>query len=111
MQTCLYPATVCGFDTPGVEYLAVTNCPGCTYIIVSLNYLPGGVGIMRNYRGYNRQGEVDRHYRYSQKENKSINYGNNGINGNNGRSKVVIDESTIYEIDMDCYECLHKKDN
>ena len=60
---------------------------------------------MRNYRGYNRQGEGDRHYRYSQKENESISY------GNNGRSKVVIDESTIYEIDMDCYECLHKKDN
>ena len=105
MKTCLYPAAVCGFDTPGVEYLAVTNCPGCTYIIVSLNYLPGGVGIMRNYHGYNRQGEGDRHYRYSQKENESISY------GNNGRSKVVIDESTIYEIDMDCYECLHKKDN
>ena len=27
------------------------------------------------------------------------------------RSKVIIDESTIYEIDMDCYECLMKNKN
>lgn len=25
------------------------------------------------------------------------------------RTKVVVDETTIYEIDLDCYECLDEK--
>lgn len=25
------------------------------------------------------------------------------------RTRIVIDENTIYEIDLDCYECLQKK--
>ncbi len=32
----------------------------------------------------------------------------NGISENDRRVKVVIEDNTIYEIDLDCYECLER---
>ena len=42
---------------------------------------------MRNYAGYN-----------------------NGKNPERGRAKLVIEDNTIYEIDLDCYECRKKEE-
>ena len=49
---------------------------------------------MRNYYGYrgNNSGETEK------KENAF-----------RPRTRLVIDDTTIYEIDMDCYECLKKR--
>ena len=65
------------------------------------------VKYMRNYRGYNKMGARDKQF-----QNTINNNVNNTMRENKeSRSKLVIDESTIYEIDMDCYECLMKNKN
>lgn len=51
-------------------------------------------GCMRNYR---------RHYNDA-RTNKS-----DKCNNSEGRTKLVVDENSIYEIDLDCYECNEKE--
>ena len=64
---------------------------------------------MRNYRGYNK---MDARERQCQCEAGDKNGNTNTTRESKDvRSKVIIDESTIYEIDMDCYECLMKNKN
>ena len=50
---------------------------------------------MRNYGGF---GKID-----PKREREDE------ISGNDKRVKVVIEDNTIYEIDLDCYECLERK--
>lgn len=40
-----------------------------------------------------------------------INNINNDFSKKKPRTKVVIEDNTIYEIDLDCYECAHKDCN
>ena len=69
-----------------------------SYNIVSLNMLQGDADTMRNYSGYGRitdtlgKGDCDK------------DKANNAKRTHKARTKLVIDENTIYEIDLDCYE-------
>lgn len=69
---------------------------------------------MRNYRGYNKMGVRDRQCQCTLRDkNSSTNTTreSKAVKSKDVRSKVIIDENTIYEIDMDCYECLMKNKN
>lgn len=83
---------------------------------------------------YNNRNRGSQGYMYGRRGYNSDNYSRSGMHGDNGirydmnegvydggfteqssgmarkepRTKLVIDENTIYEIDLDCVECMEK---
>lgn len=64
---------------------------------------------MDNYYSKMTQDEINQCYqRYASIETED-NVNSIEKKGRREDSEVIIDETTIYEIDMDCYECIQKR--
>lgn len=64
---------------------------------------------MDNYYSKKTQDEINQCYqRYASIETED-NVNTIEKTGRREDSEVIIDETTIYEIDMDCYECIQKR--
>ncbi|HAB59483.1 MAG TPA: hypothetical protein DCE48_02005 [Lachnospiraceae bacterium] len=64
---------------------------------------------MDNYYSKMTQDEINQCYqRYASIETED-NVNTIEKKGRREDSEVIIDETTIYEIDMDCYECIQKR--
>ena len=48
---------------------------------------------------------------YHRRYNSTSASKNDDTNKKESRSKVIIDENTIYEIDLDCYECMQQDED
>lgn len=48
---------------------------------------------------------------YNRRYNSTSTSKNDDTNKKESRSKVIIDENTIYEIDLDCYECMQQDED
>lgn len=87
----------------------ITYCDQLSIIDIhysKITYLSEDMDNMRNYRGYNRMDSRERQCQCMVEDKKGK--AKSVHESKDSRSKVIIDESTIYEIDMDCYECLMK---
>lgn len=64
---------------------------------------------MDNYYGKMTQEEMNQYYqRYASIETED-NVEMTEKKGRREDSEVIIDETTIYEIDLDCYDCIQKR--